>query len=47
MTKSQMLAHVITHGVSHRGAIGKLLEALNVAGAPDMVTTFQRQAAGG
>lgn len=42
MTKAQMLAHVITHGASHRGAIGKMLEALNVAGAPDMVTTFQR-----
>jgi uncharacterized damage-inducible protein DinB len=42
MTKGQMLAHVITHGASHRGAIGKMLEGLNVAGAPDMVTTFQR-----
>jgi uncharacterized damage-inducible protein DinB len=43
MTRGQMLAHVITHGASHRGAIGKMLEASNVAGAPDMVTTFQRQ----
>jgi len=43
MTKGQMLAHVITHGASHRGAIGKMLEGLNVPGAPDMVTTFQRQ----
>ncbi len=43
MTKGQMLAHVITHGASHRGAIGKMLEALNVAGAPDMVTTFRRR----
>jgi uncharacterized damage-inducible protein DinB len=43
MTKGEMLAHVITHGVSHRGAIGKMLEVLNVAGAPDMVTTFRRQ----
>jgi uncharacterized damage-inducible protein DinB len=42
MTKGQMLAHVITHGASHRGAIGKMLEGLNVAGAPDMVTTFVR-----
>jgi uncharacterized damage-inducible protein DinB len=43
MTKGQMLAHVITHGASHRGAIGNMLEGLNVGGAPDMVTTFQRQ----
>jgi uncharacterized damage-inducible protein DinB len=40
MTRGEMLAHVITHGASHRGAIGKMLEGLNVAGAPDMVTTF-------
>ena len=38
-----MLAHVITHGASHRGAIGKMLEALKVVGASDMVTTFARQ----
>jgi uncharacterized damage-inducible protein DinB len=43
MTKGQMLAHVITHGASHRGGIGKMLEGLNVAGAPDMVTTFESQ----
>jgi uncharacterized damage-inducible protein DinB len=43
MTKGQMLAHVITHGASHRGAIGKMLEGLGVAGASDMVTTFARQ----
>jgi len=43
MTKGQMLAHVITHGASHRGAIGKMLEGLGVAGASDMVTTFARR----
>ena len=42
MIKGQMLAHLITHGASHRGAIGKMLEGLNLQGAPDMVTTFQR-----
>lgn len=41
MTKGDMLAHIITHGASHRGAIGKMLENLKVAGAPDMVTTFR------
>jgi uncharacterized damage-inducible protein DinB len=45
MTRADMLAHVITHGASHRGAITKMLEALNLPGAPDMVTTFRRPAA--
>ena len=43
MTKAQMLAHVITHGASHRGAIGKMLEYAKVPGSSDMVTTFSRQ----
>jgi uncharacterized damage-inducible protein DinB len=43
MTRGEMLAHVITHGASHRGAIGKMLEGLGVRGASDMVTTFQRE----
>ena len=41
MTKGQILAHLITHGASHRGAIGKMLEGMGVQGASDMVTTFQ------
>jgi uncharacterized damage-inducible protein DinB len=40
MTRAEILAHIITHGASHRGAIGRMLETLKVAGAPDMVTTF-------
>ena len=47
MTKGEILAHIITHGASHRGAIGKMLEGMRVKGAPDMVTTFQRETAGG
>jgi uncharacterized damage-inducible protein DinB len=43
MTKGQILAHVITHSAAHRGAIGKMLETLNVRGASDMVTTFYSQ----
>jgi uncharacterized damage-inducible protein DinB len=43
MTRGEMLAHVITHGASHRGAIGKMLEGLGVRGASDMVTTFHRE----
>ena len=46
MTRGQMLAHIITHGASHRGAIGKMLEGLNLPGAPDMVTTFERESRG-
>lgn len=43
MTKGDILAHVITHGASHRGAVGKMLERLGVPGASDMVTTFTRE----
>ena len=42
MTRGDMLAHVITHGASHRGAIGKMLEGVGVPGANDVVTTFRR-----
>jgi uncharacterized damage-inducible protein DinB len=42
MTKADMLAHVITHGASHRGAIGRMLGDLGAPDAPDMVTTFRR-----
>jgi uncharacterized damage-inducible protein DinB len=42
MTKGDMLGHIITHGASHRGAIGKMLERLKLPGAPDMMTTFRR-----
>jgi uncharacterized damage-inducible protein DinB len=46
MTRGDMLAHVITHGASHRGGIGKMLEGLKVRGASDMVTTFRGTPAG-
>jgi uncharacterized damage-inducible protein DinB len=42
MSKGDILGHIITHGASHRGAIGKMLENLRVPGAPDMMTTFRR-----
>ena len=45
MAKADMLAHVITHGASHRGAIGKMLESLNVSAAPDMMTTLRAEKA--
>ena len=42
MTRGEILAHIITHGASHRGAVGKMLEGLQLRGASDMVTTFSR-----
>ena len=45
MTKGEMLAHVITHGASHRGQINEMLGSLGVAGASDMMTTFRRPTA--
>ena len=42
MTKGEVLGHLITHGASHRGAIGEMLENLGVAGSADMMTTFRR-----
>jgi uncharacterized damage-inducible protein DinB len=42
LTKADILGHVITHGASHRGAIGKMLERMKLPGAPDMMTTFRR-----
>jgi uncharacterized damage-inducible protein DinB len=44
MTREAMLGHVLTHGASHRGAVGKMLEILEVEGPPDMVTTFLHRA---
>lgn len=46
MTKDEILSHVLTHGASHRGAIGKMMEGLGIAGPSDMVTTFRREARG-
>jgi uncharacterized damage-inducible protein DinB len=47
MTRGEILAHIITHGASHRGAVGKMLEGLQVRGASDMVTAFARERRGG
>jgi len=40
MSRAEMLGHVLTHGNSHRGAIGAKLGAIKVKGAPDMLTSF-------
>ena len=31
MSKAQILAHIIAHGASHRGAIGRIMETLKVS----------------
>jgi uncharacterized damage-inducible protein DinB len=43
MTREEMLGHVLTHGASHRGGVGKMLENMQVEGPPDMFTTFLHQ----
>jgi len=40
MTRAEMLAHVITHSHSHRGAVGKMLEPLRIPTPSDMFTTY-------
>ena len=40
MSRAEMLGHVLTHGNSHRGAIGEKLGAMKIKGAPDMLTSF-------
>jgi uncharacterized damage-inducible protein DinB len=40
MSRAEILGHVLTHGNSHRGAVGKMLEGISVAGPADMFTTF-------
>jgi uncharacterized damage-inducible protein DinB len=40
MTREEMLGHVLTHGHSHRGAVGQMLQGLKVRGPADMFTTF-------
>jgi uncharacterized damage-inducible protein DinB len=40
MTRSQMLAHVLTHNQSHRGSVGKMLEPLGIKIPSDMFTSY-------
>jgi len=40
MTRGEMLGHILTHGNSHRGAIGQLLSTIKVKGARDMLTSY-------
>jgi uncharacterized damage-inducible protein DinB len=47
MSREEMLGHVLTHGNSHRGAVGKMLENIKVRGAPDMLTSYLSKSRGG
>jgi uncharacterized damage-inducible protein DinB len=40
MSREEMLGHVLTHGNSHRGAVGKMMETIEVKRAPDMLTSY-------
>jgi len=40
MSRAEMLAHVITHGAYHRGAVGMLLRQSDVAPPRDLLTRY-------
>jgi len=40
MTRGQMLAHLVTHGGYHRGAVGRILNELGTKPPRDTVTVF-------
>ena len=42
MTRADILAHIITHGVAHRAALGRSMAEAGVKGPGEMVTTFRR-----
>ena len=43
MTRGDILAHIVTHGVAHRAALGRSLAELGLEGPGEMVTTFRRE----
>lgn len=40
MSREEMLAHVVTHGGYHRGAVGRILAQLSIAPPRDIFTGF-------
>lgn len=40
MSREEMLAHVITHGAYHRGAVGRIMVQLTIAPPRDVYTGF-------
>lgn len=43
MTREEMLAHVVTHGGYHRGAVGRMLTQIQVSPPRDVFTGFLHQ----
>jgi uncharacterized damage-inducible protein DinB len=46
MTKAEMLGHVLTHGQSHRAALGWSIEKTGAKPPPDMFSTYLHKAPG-
>jgi len=40
MTREEMLAHIVTHGGYHRGAVGRILAQLSIAPPRDIYSKF-------
>jgi uncharacterized damage-inducible protein DinB len=40
MTREEMLAHVVTHGGYHRGAVGRILSQLSIAAPRDIFSGY-------
>lgn len=40
MSRAEILAHIVTHGGYHRGAVGRILEQLELAPPRDIYTRF-------
>lgn len=43
MSRAEMLAHIITHGGYHRGAVGRIMAQLQLAPPRDIYTRFLHQ----
>jgi uncharacterized damage-inducible protein DinB len=44
MSREEMLAHIVTHGGYHRGAVGRIMAQLEIAPPRDIYTKFLHQA---
>jgi uncharacterized damage-inducible protein DinB len=43
MSREEMLAHIVTHGGYHRGAVGRIMAQLTLAPPRDIYTRFLHQ----
>lgn len=44
MSREEMLAHIVSHGGYHRGAVGRIMAQLSIAPPRDIYTRFLHQA---